>query len=182
MEEGVHAFEIGVGGICHFFNASTPIHHRKPGILTEGLLNDNVYCECIADFVHVHPKAVELIWRMKGAHRMILVSDDVSTTGLPDGEYIEESGHRVIVKNGESRTPEGNLNGGSSLSLQDVRNMISIGVPKADAFYMASQTPASFLHVEGGKIIPGVRAEILCLDENNMPLVTILGNEAAKYE
>ena len=42
-------------GICHFFNASTPIHHRKPGILTEGLLNDNVYCECIADFVHVHP-------------------------------------------------------------------------------------------------------------------------------
>ena len=182
VEEGVHAFEIGVGGICHFFNASTPIHHRKPGILTEGLLNDNVYCECIADFVHVHPKAVELIWRMKGAHRMILVSDDVSTTGLPDGEYIEESGHRVIVKNGESRTPEGNLNGGSSVSLQDVRNMISIGVPKADAFYMASQTPASFLHVEGGKIIPGVRAEILCLDENNMPLVTILGNEAAKYE
>ena len=38
------------------------------------------------------------------------------------------------------------------------------------------------LEMEGGKIIPGVRAEILCLDENNMPLVTILGNEAAKYE
>ena len=30
---------VGVGGICHFFNASTSIHHRKPGILTEALLN-----------------------------------------------------------------------------------------------------------------------------------------------
>lgn len=182
VEEGVHAFEIGVGGICHFFNASTPIHHRKPGILTEGLLNKNIYCECIADFVHVHPKAVELIYRMKGADRMILVSDDVSTTGLPDGEYIEENGTHVIVKNGESRTTDGALNGGSSLSLQDVRNMISIGVPEADAFKMASQTPAAFLRIQGGKIAAGARAEILCLDEHNMPLCTILGSEVASHE
>ncbi|MBE5776611.1 MAG: hypothetical protein E7326_03820 [Clostridiales bacterium] len=180
VEEGVHAFELGVGGVCHFFNASTPIHHRKPGILTEGLLNRNVYCECIADFVHVHPKAVELIYRMKGADRMILVSDAVSTTGLPDGEYIEENGTRVIVKNGESRTPEGNLNGGSSLSLQDVRNMIKIGVPRADAFHMASKTPASFLRIAGGRIIPGARAEILCLDENDMPICTVLGTQEVR--
>ena len=179
VEEGVHAFEKGVGGICHFFNASTPIHHRKPGILTEALLNNNVYCECIADFVHVHPKAVELIWRMKGADKMILVSDAVSTTGLPDGEYIEENGTPIIVKNGVSRTMDGALNGGSSLSIHNVRNMMSLGVDKASAFYMASQTPASFLRIEGGKIIPGARAEILCLNENNEPVLTVLGTQEA---
>lgn len=177
VEEGVHAFDLGVGGICHFFNASTPIHHRKPGILTEGLLRKSVYCECIADFVHVHPKAVELIYRMKGADKMILVSDAVSTTGLPDGEYIEDNGTHIIVKNGESRTVDGALNGGSSLSIQDVRNLISIGVPEADAFKMASQTPADFLRIPGGRIQKGALAEIVCLDEKNEVLYTILGNQ-----
>ena len=44
---------------------------------------------------------------------------------------------------------------------------------------MASQTPASFLRIEGGKIIPGARAEILCLNENNEPVLTVLGTQEA---
>lgn len=180
VEEGVHAFDMGVNGICHFFNASTPIHHRKPGILTEGLLRKSVYCECIADFVHVHPKAVELIWRMKGADRMILVSDAVNTTGLPDGEYAEGNGSKVIVKNGISRNEEGALCGGFSLPLYNVKNLISIGVPEDEAFRMASLTPAQFLRVEGGRIQQGMEAQILCLNEQMEPVCTILGNQSVK--
>ena len=178
-EEGRAAFEAGVRGVCHFFNASTPIHHRKPGILTEALLDDRVYCECICDFVHVHPSAVRLIWKNKGAARMIVVSDAVSTTGLPDGVY-EDNGIQVRVSHGESRTLDGHLNGGGSTAIEEVRNLISIGIPEADAFVMASATPARHLRVEGGAIQPGARAEIVCLDEENRVLCTVLGARVEK--
>lgn len=178
-EEGREAFPEGAGCITHFFNASTPVHHRQPGILTEALLEDRIYCECICDFVHVHPSAVRLIHRCKGPARMIVISDAIFTTGLPDGEYVTEQ-ERIVVREGISRTPEGSLAGGGSVQLKCVRNLISTGIPEADAFQMASRTPAAFLHISGGRIVPGVRAEVLCLSEMLQPLYTIIGTSCLK--
>ena len=180
-EEGKRAFEGGVNCVTHFFNASTPIHHRAPGILAEALLDGRVYCECICDLVHVHPSAIRLIHRCKGPGRMIVVSDGVMTAGLPDGVY--PAGEEVtVVKGGVSRTPEGALAGGGAVQLREVRNLIAIGIPEEDAFRMASQTPADFLRIPGGRIIPGARAEILCLDKEMNPVCTVIGNDMAKGE
>ena len=110
---------------------------------------------------------------------MIVVSDAVSTTGLPDGVY-EDNGIQVRVSHGESRTLDGHLNGGGSTAIEEVRNLISIGIPEADAFAMASATPARHLRVEGGAIQPGARAEIVCLDEENRVLCTVLGARVEK--
>jgi N-acetylglucosamine-6-phosphate deacetylase len=63
-DEGVAAFTGGVSGVCHFFNASAGIRHRDPGLLTAALLRKEVYCEAICDFHHVHPAALELLYRM----------------------------------------------------------------------------------------------------------------------
>ena len=181
VEDGQQAFRNGVNCITHFFNASTPIHHRAPGILTEALLDDRVYCECICDFVHVHPEAVRLIHRCKGAGRMIVISDAVFTTGLKDGVY--PSGDEItVVKGGVSRTPEGALAGGGSVQLQEVRNLISVGIPEEDAFRMASQTPAEYLRITGGRIIPWARAELLCLDQALKPICTVIGDNIVKGE
>ena len=181
VEDGKQAFRNGVNCITHFFNASTPIHHRAPGILTEALLDDRVYCECICDFVHVHPEAVRLIHRCKGAGRMIVISDAVFTTGLKDGVY--PSGDEItVVKDGVSRTPEGALAGGGSVQLQEVRNLISVGIPEEDAFRMASQTPAEYLRITGGRIIPWARAELLCLDQALKPICTVIGDNIVKGE
>lgn len=178
-EEGRKAFAAGVDCVTHFFNASTPIHHRRPGILTEALLDKRVFTECICDFVHVHPSAVRLIYHCKGAERMIVVSDAVFTTGLKDGTYSAED-EVSVVEGGISRTPEGALMGGSLTQLQEVRNLISIGIPAEDAFYMASQTPADYLRISGGRIVPGARAEILCLDDALQPLCVVNGKECVR--
>lgn len=175
-EEGEEAFRHGFGGICHFFNASTPIRHRAPGILTEALLEDPVYTECICDFVHVNRQAVKLIYKVKGADRMIVVSDAVSTTGLPDGIYGEGK-DATVVKNGESRTLSGNLNGGGCVQLGEIRNLISAGIPEADAYKMASETPAGFLRMPGGRLIPGAKAEIVCLKADGGVSCTVIGND-----
>lgn len=173
-EEGAFAFDHGVQGITHFFNASTPIRHRAPGILTRALLDERVYCECICDLVHVHPDAIRLVYRCKGERRMIIVSDAVFTTGLPDGEYtsLDET---FIVKDGASRTPEGALAGGGSTLLREVRNLTGLGIELDAALRMASQTPAEFLKIPGGRIEVGAQAELLCLNDALQPLYTVIG-------
>ena len=179
--QGREAFAAGVGGITHFFNASTPIRHRAPGILAQALIEDGVYCECICDFVHVHDTCVRLIYRCKGPERMIVVSDAVETTGLPDGVY-EFGGSKSVVKNGESRTLSGALNGGGMTPLGEIRNLVGAGIPLWDALRMASRTPAEFLGIEGGAIEPGRRAEILCLTEDLKPCLTVRGGAAVEGE
>ena len=163
--QGRAAFAAGVKGITHFFNASTPIRHRAPGILAQALVEDSVYCECICDGVHVHDTAVRLIYRCKGPRRMIVVSDAVETTGLPDGVY-EFGGEKSVVTNGESRTLTGALNGGGMTPLGEVRYLTGLGIPLWDALRMASRTSAEFLGLSGGAIEPGARAEIACLNDD----------------
>lgn len=173
-EAGLCAFDTGVKGICHFFNASTPIHHRDPGILCEALMRKDVFCECICDMVHVHPTALRLIHFCKGVKRMIVVSDTVATTGLSDGDYVFE-GEMIRIRNGQSRTKEGSLNGGGMSLLQAVHALMQIGIDEAEAFWMASATPAEYLGISGGKIECGANAELLCLDAESRVIKTIVG-------
>ena len=87
-----------------------------------------------------------------------------------------------MVKDGVSRTPKGALTGGGSVQLQEIKNLISVGIPEEDAFRMASRTPAEFLRIPGGRIIPDARAELLCLDQALKPVCTVIGDDVAKGE
>lgn len=172
-EQAAAAFDAGVTGVCHFFNAAHPIRHRSPGILTRALLDARVYAECIADMVHLHPDAVRLIHRVKGARRTILVSDSVSTTGLPDGEYADGD-ETVLVRDSQSRTPDGHLTGGTCPLAGDVRAAAQ-AIPAEDALRMASLTPREFLGMRGTGLTPGRAALITCLDAQLTPVLTVAG-------
>lgn len=62
--------------VTHLFNAMGSTHHRKPGIAMTALLHPRTYVCLIGDGVHVHPKMVELAFRLK-RDRLALVSDMV---------------------------------------------------------------------------------------------------------
>ncbi len=176
FEEGETAFHGGVGGVCHFFNAARPIRHRDPGFLTAGLLNDSVYCEMIGDLVHLHPGAVRLICRCKGSHRVMLVSDAVSTTNLPDGEY-QDNGLTVEVRGGASFVKGGGLNGGGTYLPGTIRNLVSIGIPFGDAVGMASFNTARWLRSPVGSIGIGAEAFLLGWNGEMQPEFTVIGEQ-----
>lgn len=161
------AFANGVGAVCHFFNASVGIHHRAPGILTAALLNPEVYCEAICDFAHVHPAALQLLLANKGRERVMIISDAVTMTGLPDCEYMDGN-DLIIQKNGVNRLADGGgLAGGAAYVLDGVRKIASLGVPLADALTMASRTPARWLGRDDlGRIQVGCRADLLALKKD----------------
>lgn len=179
-EQALRAFDIGVGAICHFYNGIRGIHHREPGILTAAMLDDSIYCELISDFVHVHPAAARLLIKAKGAGRVMLISDAVKYTGLPDGEY-EENGYINVIKNGASMSKDGGLNGGGCYLSGSVKRIISAGIPAGDAFYMAANSGREFIGEERITMRPRSVADFIGLDENLDPVWAYSSGRLAEF-
>jgi N-acetylglucosamine-6-phosphate deacetylase len=85
--ETLAAINAGATSATHTFNAMRALDHREPGILGMVLDDDRLCAELICDGIHVAPELVRLWLKTKGEHRAILVTDAMSATGMPDGEY-----------------------------------------------------------------------------------------------
>jgi N-acetylglucosamine-6-phosphate deacetylase len=106
---------------------------------------------------------------------MMVISDSVHTHGLPDGNYQAE-GYDIVVKNGVSRLVDGTLDGGGAYVDEGVRNLVSIGIPMADALTMASMTPADRIGLRHG-IEAGCPAHLTLWDEQLKPVTTLVQGE-----
>jgi N-acetylglucosamine-6-phosphate deacetylase len=82
------AIAAGAVGATHTFNAMRPLDHREPGIAGVVLDTPDLYAELICDGIHVAPEFVRLWLRAKGEQQAILVTDGISATGMPDGNYM----------------------------------------------------------------------------------------------
>ena len=91
----------GASSATHTFNAMRPLDHREPGILGIVLTTPALYAELICDGIHTAPEMVRLWWSAKGPERALLVTDGMSATGMPDGEY-QLGGFAVQVANGRA--------------------------------------------------------------------------------
>jgi N-acetylglucosamine-6-phosphate deacetylase len=93
------AIVAGATSATHTFNAMRRLDHREPGIAGVVLDAEEMYAELICDGIHVAPEFVRMWMRAKGEARGILVTDGISATGMPDGEYLL-GGFAVMVRNG----------------------------------------------------------------------------------
>lgn len=180
-ETAESAFANGFTSVCHTFNACPPIHHRRPGLVTSALTSDNVYCEAICDLVHLHQGILKLMYRCKGADRMVVISDSTMPTGLPDGIYCY-AGHHCKVENGVKSTLDGALYGGGCYQDEAVKNLVSIGIPPEDALRMCSATPARRMEIdELGTVQIGAKAHLVGLSEDYTPVLTLVGENLELY-
>ncbi len=156
----------GAHHFVHVYNAMRPFSHRDSGVIGAVLTTPGVTAELIADGVHVDETAMRLLLQAKGPHCIILVSDGISATGMPDGKYML-GGIEVTVSGGVCRNSEGKL-AGSTLTLdRALRNIVNLGVPLADALCMVTLNPATLLGIEfkKGSLRVGADADILLLNE-----------------
>lgn len=151
-DQALEAFDAGARHVTHCFNAMRPLHHREPGLVGAALDRSDVTVEVIADGVHLHPATVRLVWRAAGPDRVCVVSDAVELDvpeARPDGTA--------------TRRPDGTLAGSRTGLDAMVRNLVSWGVPLADALTMASVTPARVLGREAALRV-GAPADLVALD------------------
>lgn len=175
-DQAVQAFAQGVTHATHTYNGMKGLHHREPGVVGAVLATPEVKAELIADLVHVHPGAIKVLLQNKGVEQIVLITDAVQATGLPDGEYVLGD-QRIFVKEGAARLAEGNLAGSTLTLMRAVQNMVEvIGVPLVDAFRMASLNPAQSVGLENkGWIREGNQADFVLIDPDFTVQKTIIG-------
>lgn len=163
-EEALRAVRWGVKRATHTFNAMRPLQHRESGVLGAVLLEDEVQCEMIADFVHLKPEICQMIYRLKGADRITLISDSCDLAGLSQKELPAES--QIVLKDA-AYLPNGTLCGSISTVMTAVRNLVSIGIPLEEAVKMASYNPARDLELQDqvGSIEVGKKANLVLVDD-----------------
>src|SRR5918998_6167461 len=96
------AIDAGARVVTHLFNAMRRIHHREPGPIPYLLTDDRVNVELIADGFHLHPDVLRMAVAAAGPDRVMLVTDAMAASGMPDGEF-RLGGHAVRVREGQAR-------------------------------------------------------------------------------
>jgi N-acetylglucosamine-6-phosphate deacetylase len=165
----------GASHITHLFNAMKPLHHREPGVVGAALSLDFT-CEVILDKVHFSEDLFDLIYKIKGPHKMIAVTDSIRAGCLKPGLY-ELGGQKVIVDHNSARLESGQL-AGSILTLnQAIKHFMehtNLDMPSAVA--LVTENPADLLKLtDRGRLELGKRADFTIFDRNMTIGSTIIG-------
>jgi len=178
------AVEAGARHVTHLYNQMSPFHHREPGVVGASLLEDELTVELIADFIHSHPKALDVAFRQKTAQRVILITDAMRAKGLEPGMY-DLGGQDVQVSHNEARLGDGTL-AGSVLTMEHAtKNMKSAtGCTDSELVAMTSTNAANQLGLPNkGSIEAGKDADLTIIDENwNVQMTICRGNIAYTKE
>jgi N-acetylglucosamine-6-phosphate deacetylase len=162
-ETAMRAFSAGANHVTHLFNAMQPFLHRAPGLIGAAM-DAGAYVELIGDGLHVHPAVIRAAFRMFPA-RLVLISDAVRSSGMPDGQYTL-GGQDVILKNGKTTLPDGTLAGSNITVYEAIVNAVRFGISLEEAVEAVTLLPAISAGVDDavGSIEPGKRADMLLLD------------------
>ncbi len=172
---GCMAAKTGAKCLTHTFNAMSPLKHREPALIGAAFDND-MYIQVICDGKHIHPSVIRMLYKIFGSDRMILISDSMRATNLPDGEY-DLGGLNIIVKDKTARTEDGALAGSTSTLFDCVKCAINCGIPETEAFKMATEIPANLMGLNRGVIKVGAECDLIILNgNNNIDTVIINGN------
>jgi N-acetylglucosamine-6-phosphate deacetylase len=99
--------------------------------------------------------------------RAIIVSDSMRAAGLPNGVY-DLGGQSVYVENGTARLANGTLAGSVTNMHDEIKNLISYGIPLRQAVRAATINPAAAIGDEQliGSIRAGKRADLVVVNSD----------------
>ncbi len=176
------AIAAGAASATHTFNAMRALDQREPGILGTVLTDDSLFSELICDGVHSAPEITRLWWRAKGPERAILVTDAMSATGMPDGEY-ELGGFAVQVAHG--RAMKDGVLAGSILTLdRALRNFLTFSDATVDqGLRLLTANPAALagLDDEAGRVAVGRAANLVAVTAEGRLMASLVNGVPVRY-
>ena len=174
------AIAAGASSATHTYNAMRALDHKDPGILEVVLTTDELFAELICDGIHNMPELVRLWWRAKGPERAILVTDAMSATGMPEGEY-QLGGFPVQVAGGKAM-----VNGvlaGSVLTLdRALENFLKFtGASVEQGLRLMTVNPAGMTGIKDGTgtLAVGGRADFVAVDATGKLVGSVVGGVRA---
>ncbi len=176
------AYAAGASHATHLYNGMPSFLHRDPGVIGAAYDAPHVKAELICDGVHIHAGVVRATFKMFGKERMVIISDSLRATGMPDGIYpfggqeIEVHGNRATIA-GHPETLAGSV---TSL-MGCMRKAVEFGIPLADAVRASSYNPAEQIGIadRAGSLEVGKEASIVLLNKEDLSVKKIIFKGAA---
>jgi N-acetylglucosamine-6-phosphate deacetylase len=184
-EEVGEAFENGYTLITHLYSAMSGVTRRNAfryaGVIESAYIIDEMDVEIIADGIHLPPPLLKLVYKIKGADRIALITDAMRAAGMPEGESVLGSLHnglKVIVEDCVAKLPDRTSFAGSvATAIRLLKTMVLMAdVPLIDAVKMLTSTPARILNIldKKGELTPGKDADIVIFDKDFTIQTTII--------
>ena len=175
------AFDAGLSGVTHLFNAMPAMVQRTPGLVGAALDDPRPWCGLIVDGVHVAPAVLRIALKARGIERMMLVTDAMSSVGAAEKDFVLQ-GRQIRVQDGICAYEDGTLAGSDLDMAAAVANAMGmLGLEPVVAARLAAGNPAAFLGLaaERGTLAAGLRADWVRLTAAMAPVATIIGGRAA---
>jgi len=188
----LEAVNYGYDTVTHVYSGCSLVHRngafREGGVVEGAFLEDRLTVEIIADGAHLPKELLQLIYKIKGPDKIVMVTDCIRPGGasFPDGTvlpYDEEKGIDITIERGVALLPGGKAFAGSLATTSHlVRIMVNlVGLPIYEVCRMMSLNPARVIKLDNeiGSIEIGKNADFTILDKDLQVSKVILTGKIA---
>lgn len=170
------AIKNGATQVTHLYSGMNGVYRenmvRKPGLIEIAYLRP-LYVEVVCDGAHLDVNILKLIYQIKGADYICIVSDS-HYREIGEGETFESVGRIRCLER------PGGVALDSAMPYNEMLRILKdeVNIPMTDIVKMASLTPAKAMKIEHrkGKIAAGYDADITVFDDDfNIKLVIARG-------
>ena len=175
-EQAELAVRAGFTSVTHLYSATSGFQKIDQkvhiGVTQAGYGIDELYVELIADGCHVPKELLRLVYRLKGADKICLVTDAMRAAGTNVtesflGEICTEN--RVIIDDGVAKLPDKSSFAGSIATMDKAFRfaVCDVGLPIEDVSKMMSLNQAKLMKIDckKGSIEKGKDADFVVLDD-----------------
>jgi N-acetylglucosamine-6-phosphate deacetylase len=179
------AYKAGFTHLTHFYSCMSTITRRNAyryaGVVEWGYYTDGATVEIIGDGIHVPQSLLKLMFKVKGADKIALITDSMRGAGMPDGIYLLgglKDGQEVVVEDGVAKLLDRSAFAGSVATMdrvvRTVRNLTEL--PLEEVVLSATEVPARIMGVgdKKGSLEVGKDADVVIFDENVNICTTIV--------
>lgn len=179
------AYKAGFTHLTHFYSCMSTITrrnaYRHAGVVEWGYYTDGATVEIIGDGIHVPQSLLKLMFKVKGADKIALITDSMRGAGMPDGIYLLgglKDGQEVVVEDGVAKLLDRSAFAGSIATMdrvvRTVRNLTEL--PLEEVVLSATEVPARIMGVgdKKGSLEVGKDADVVIFDENINICTTIV--------
>lgn len=171
-DDMLRAMENGCNLITHLYSCTSTVTRdhgfRRLGVIETAYLSDGLYVEIICDGKHLPPELVRLIYKIKGADRIALVTDSLALAGT-DQKHGFMQNTEFIIEDGVCKLMDRSAFAGS-IATADRLVRVAVqeaGIPITEAVKMMTSTPAEIMKLSHkGKIARDMDADLVAFDEN----------------
>ena len=172
-----NAYENGYKLLTHFYSGMKGVFrknaYRTAGAVEAGYYLDDMDVEIIADGKHLPKTLLKLIYKIKGADRVSLITDATRGCGLKNGakSFIGEKNFAVpiVIEDDVAFMEDKQAFAGSTATFDRLYRTMAdaIGKDMVSLSKMASTNPARILNLtDRGEIAQGKRADLIIMNEN----------------